>query len=77
MFVIFVFFDLFVYLGKRMSMVAPFFLNAIVFSAILGIIVSRTYSEPMNRILRRRAKYRAGQSNSVENTEIKVAAIAE
>lgn len=77
MFVVFALFDWFVHLGKRMSMVVPFFLSAIVFSAILGAIVARTYSEPMNRMLRRHAKYPAKQSQPAQSAEIEVAATAE
>ena len=57
MFVVFAFFDLFVYLGKPMGMVLPLFLIVILLSGIVGAIVARYYSEPMNRILRRRTKH--------------------
>jgi len=72
MFVVFALFDLFVHLGKRMSMVAPFFLGAVVFSSILGAIVARTYSEPMNRILRGRTKRPVNIEQSVGSSNIEV-----
>lgn len=57
MFVVFAFFDLFIYLGKPMRLVLPFFLFTILFSGIVGMIVAHFFSEPMNRILRSRTKH--------------------
>jgi peptidoglycan/LPS O-acetylase OafA/YrhL len=69
MFVVFALFDLFIRMGKRMSMVAPFFLSAIVFASILGAIVAHTYSEPMNRLIRKRSTSAANNAPVVE-TEV-------
>jgi peptidoglycan/LPS O-acetylase OafA/YrhL len=57
MFVVFAFFDLFVYLGKPMRLVFPLFLVVILFSAMVGAIVAHYYSEPMNRTLRSRSSH--------------------
>lgn len=52
MFAVFALFDLFVHFDKPMRLVVPLFLATILASAILGAIIARTYTEPMNRILR-------------------------
>ncbi|MGH9717204.1 MAG: acyltransferase family protein [Candidatus Acidiferrales bacterium] len=54
MFVVFAFFDLFVKMGKPMRMVPVLFVVAIVISSLLGDLMARLYSEPMNRLLRKR-----------------------
>lgn len=74
MFAVFAFFDLFVYLGKPMRLVAPLFLTVIIASAILGAIVARAYSEPMNRILRGRTKHPVAPSAG--SAEMEVAAVS-
>jgi len=56
MFVVFALFDLFLYLGKPVRLVIPFFLGSILVAGIFGAIVAGFYSEPMNRTLRSRAK---------------------
>jgi peptidoglycan/LPS O-acetylase OafA/YrhL len=47
-------FSLFVAAAKPMKMVPLLFIATIVFSGLLGELVARSYSEPMNRWLRRR-----------------------
>ena len=54
MFIVFSLFNLFVAGGKSMGMVPALFLVVIVLSALLGEVVARFYSEPMNRLLRNR-----------------------
>lgn len=74
MFVVFALFDLFLYLGKPMRLVVPFFLSAIIISAILGALVARLYSEPMNWILRRHTKHKVAQPAG--SAEIEVAGVS-
>jgi peptidoglycan/LPS O-acetylase OafA/YrhL len=57
MFVVFSFFHVFLWAGKQMSLVAPFFIASIVVAGLLGELVARFYSDPMNRFLR--AKWRS------------------
>jgi peptidoglycan/LPS O-acetylase OafA/YrhL len=52
MFVVFAFFDLFVYLGKPLRL-API-LFTVVMAGFLGLLIATTYSEPVNRFLRSR-----------------------
>jgi peptidoglycan/LPS O-acetylase OafA/YrhL len=54
MFVVYAFFHLFLNAGKRMSLVPAFFTVVVVVSGIVGAAVAETYSEPMNRLLRKR-----------------------
>ena len=54
MFVIFACFHLFLAEGKRMWAVPIFFVAAIILAGLLGELVARFYSEPMNRWLRQR-----------------------
>jgi peptidoglycan/LPS O-acetylase OafA/YrhL len=54
MFVVFAFFHLFLMAGKPMRAVPVLFTTAIVFAGLLGELVARFYSEPMNRWLRNR-----------------------
>jgi peptidoglycan/LPS O-acetylase OafA/YrhL len=77
MFVVFALFDVFVYLGKSMRLVVPLFLAAILISAILGAIVARTYSEPVNRFLRGGTKHPVGQGQSAGSADIEVAAVSQ
>ncbi len=53
-FVVLGLFDLFVATGKPMAAVPVLFVAVIVFAGLLGEVVGRGYSEPMNRWLRRR-----------------------
>jgi peptidoglycan/LPS O-acetylase OafA/YrhL len=52
MFVVFALFDLFVLAGKPMYAVIPLFIAVIVISALLGEVVARFYSEPLNHAIR-------------------------
>ena len=53
MFVVFALFDFFVFGGKSAGSVAFVFVAAIFCSAVLGDVVARCYSEPLNWLLRR------------------------
>jgi peptidoglycan/LPS O-acetylase OafA/YrhL len=53
-FVVLGFFSIFVAAGKPMKAVPVLFLAVIVFAGVLGELVARSYSEPMNRWLRKR-----------------------
>lgn len=76
MFAVFALFDLFVYLGKPMRLVIPLFVVVVLASAILGAIVARKYSEPMNRMLRGRAKSPIDQGRQVGSADIEVASVS-
>jgi peptidoglycan/LPS O-acetylase OafA/YrhL len=54
MFVVFAFFDWFVAAGKPMGAVAALFVTVILVSSLLGSLVGRYYTEPVNRYLRKR-----------------------
>ena len=54
MFVVFAFFQLFVLAGKPMGAVLPLFIVVVVIAGLLGEIVARFYSEPLNRFIRDR-----------------------
>ena len=53
MFVVFAFFHLFLFAGKPMRAIAARFAIVIVVAALVGELVARFYSEPMNRWLRK------------------------
>ena len=70
MFVVFAFFNLFVSLGKSPRAVPILFVAVIIVSSLLGIMVARSYSEPMNRVLRKRwgdGPNRLGSVTDAEN----------
>jgi peptidoglycan/LPS O-acetylase OafA/YrhL len=54
MFVVFGFFHIFLLAGKPMRGVPVLFITVILFAGVLGELVARFYSEPMNRWLRKR-----------------------
>jgi peptidoglycan/LPS O-acetylase OafA/YrhL len=54
MFVVFACFGLFVRMGKPLALAPALFLAVILFAELLGELVARFYSEPMNRLLRKR-----------------------
>lgn len=56
MFVIFAFFRLFLWLGSPREMIPVLFIVSILASALLGEVVGRFYSEPLNSMLRKRRK---------------------
>jgi peptidoglycan/LPS O-acetylase OafA/YrhL len=62
MFVVFALFDLFVVAGKPMRAVIPLFIAVIVISALLGDLVARFYSEPLNHAIRSRWASRLDQT---------------
>jgi peptidoglycan/LPS O-acetylase OafA/YrhL len=65
MFVVFTFFDLFLYAGKPMRSVPVLFASAIVVSGFLGAGVARVYSEPANRFLRNKWASPVGSKASI------------
>jgi peptidoglycan/LPS O-acetylase OafA/YrhL len=52
MFVVFALFELFVLAGKPMPAIAALFIAVIIISALLGQLVARFYSEPLNHAIR-------------------------
>jgi len=54
MFVVFALFQLFVLAGKPMGAVPGLFLGVVFIAGLLGEVVARSYSEPMNRFIRER-----------------------
>lgn len=54
MFVVFACFQVFLATGKQMKGVPVFFLAAILITGVVGEAVARFYSEPLNRLLRKR-----------------------
>jgi peptidoglycan/LPS O-acetylase OafA/YrhL len=54
MFLVIAIFGVFVSLGKPLVAVPALFVTVIVLSGLLGEIVARFYSEPMNKVLRNR-----------------------
>ena len=55
MFIVFAFFQLFLMAGKPMAAVPLFFIATILISGLVGEMVARLYSEPLNRRLRKRS----------------------
>jgi len=55
MFVVFTLFNLFVNMGKPMAAVPALFLMVTLFSGAFGAVAALFYSEPMNRLLRKRS----------------------
>jgi peptidoglycan/LPS O-acetylase OafA/YrhL len=71
-FVVLGLFSLFLATGKPMKAVPALFLSVIILAGILGDVVARVYSEPMNRWLRKR--WRDGPENLgsvVESSEVR------
>jgi peptidoglycan/LPS O-acetylase OafA/YrhL len=60
MFVVFACFDLFVAAGKPIGAVPILFIVVVAAAGLLGELVARFYSEPLNRLLR--ARFREGRS---------------
>jgi peptidoglycan/LPS O-acetylase OafA/YrhL len=54
MFVVFALFGLFKSAGKAIGAVPVLFISVILISSLLGELVARVYSEPMNRLIRHR-----------------------
>lgn len=68
-FIVLASFGLFLRYGKPMRAVPALFIIVIVASALLGEIVARFYSEPMNRLLRRRWGDGASKLGAVVDTK--------
>jgi peptidoglycan/LPS O-acetylase OafA/YrhL len=62
MFVVFGVFGIFVWAGKPMWAVPMLFIGVIVAAGLLGEVVARFYSEPLNRAIRERFNARGGSS---------------
>jgi peptidoglycan/LPS O-acetylase OafA/YrhL len=54
MFVVFGLFQIFVLAGKQKGAVPALFIAVVLFAGLLGEIVARFYSEPMNQLVRKR-----------------------
>ena len=65
MFVVFVCFDLFVYGGSSLGSVPLLFVATVLCAAVLGDLVARFYSEPMNWLLRRQWRGKAALDSHV------------
>ena len=72
MFMVFAFFDWLVARGKPMAAVPALFVVVIVVSVALGDVVSRFYSEPMNRYLR--ARCTLGDSDRIRENRLRAIA---
>ncbi len=69
MFVVFILYNFFAFGGKPLGIVPVLFVATIFCSAVLGDLVARFYSEPMNWLLRRQW-YRKGASDSLGETRL-------
>lgn len=72
MFVVLGLFALFLKLGKPMSLVPVFFIGTIILAAMIGNVVARSFSEPMNRRLRQKwgnGAERSGVATTIEATK--------
>ena len=65
MFVVFILFDLFLNTGRNLVLVPMLFIAVLCVSGVLGELVARFYSEPMNRWLRQRFGDGASRLGSV------------
>ncbi len=65
MFVVFGFFELLVFGGKSLGTVPLLFVTTIFCAAVLGDLVARFYSEPMNWLLRRQWRGGSGLDSVV------------
>lgn len=70
MFVVFALFQLFLSAGKPIRGVAILFVAVVLIASLLGAVVARFYSEPMNRLLRRRSGYQKELFAGSAGTEI-------
>lgn len=69
MFIVFTLFHLFLSTGQSPRYVPILFISVLLASSLLGTVVARFYSEPMNRLLRRRWGDGPNQLGSVIDTE--------
>ncbi len=67
MFVVFGLFQLFVLAGKPMSAVPALFLAVIFLAGLLGEVVARFYSEPMNQFMRQRYSQPQGDAPHLQS----------
>ena len=67
MFVVFAFFDLFVYLGKSLRLAPILFTVVILMAGFPGLLIATTYSEPVNRF--RRSRYGNKMLSKCEQSE--------
>lgn len=72
MFVVFAFFDFFVSRGKPLGAAPLLFVAVILISGVLGGLVARYYSDPMNRLLRSRFGEGSDRFRSVIDTRQRV-----
>lgn len=68
MFVVFLLFRSFLFAGKRMSFVLALFIAVIVVGGLVGEVVARVYSEPLNRLIRERWGHGAQSLGSFDKT---------
>jgi peptidoglycan/LPS O-acetylase OafA/YrhL len=66
MFVVFALFNRFVSAGKPMAAIPVLFLTVILLSGAFGAVAARFYSDPMNRLLRKRSS-RADLGSAIED----------
>lgn len=74
MFVVYGLFTFFLNAGKQMRFVPPLFVAVILVSATLGAIVAELYSEPMNRLLRKRF-FLSADSMHASNVQVRAATV--
>jgi|GEM_PF-72032 len=73
MFVVYALFTLFLNMGTRMSLVPPLFIAVVLVSVMIGAIVAELYSEPMNRLLRKR--FPPAESMQASNMQVRAATV--
>jgi peptidoglycan/LPS O-acetylase OafA/YrhL len=72
MFVVFGLFQLFILAGKPIRAAPALFIVVVAAASLLGAVVARFYSEPMNRFIRQRWAYRKTElavSQKLESTD--------
>ncbi|HKT50605.1 MAG TPA: acyltransferase [Candidatus Angelobacter sp.] len=74
MFVVYALFTLFVNAGKQMRLVPPLFIAVVLVSVVLGAMVAELYSEPMNRLLRKRF-FPPVESMHASNMQVRLATV--
>ena len=74
MFVVYGLFALFLNMGKQMRFVPSLFITVVLVSVLLGAIVAELYSEPMNRLLRKRF-FPSAESMHAANTQVRAATV--
>jgi len=72
--VVYALFNLFLNMGTQMSLVPPLFIAVVLASVLVGAIVAELYSEPMNRLLRKRFLPSA-ESTHASNMQVRAATI--